>query len=137
MTPTDPPSNRPQVPLGDLLANERTFLAWIRTSLALITFGFVIAKFSVWLRQFAATLHAADPTVTPPRPGASLPAGLLLMAFGAGVALLSLWRHRRVAQALEAGELPHADRMAALVAWVVALVAVALIGFLIATVRVL
>ena len=32
-------------------ANERTFLAWLRTSIALIGFGFAIARFSLFLRQ--------------------------------------------------------------------------------------
>lgn len=35
----------------DHLANERTFLAWIRTGLATITFGFVVARFGLLLRQ--------------------------------------------------------------------------------------
>jgi putative membrane protein len=37
---------------GDLRifqANERTFLAWIRTGLALMAFGFVLARISLWL----------------------------------------------------------------------------------------
>ncbi|WP_246263864.1 YidH family protein [Metallosphaera tengchongensis] len=34
---------------SDHMANERTFLAWIRTGVALIGFGFVIAKFSIFL----------------------------------------------------------------------------------------
>jgi putative membrane protein len=34
---------------SDYLANERTFLAWIRTGIALIAFGFVIAKFAIFL----------------------------------------------------------------------------------------
>ncbi len=33
----------------DHLANERTFLAWVRTGIALIGFGFVIAKFAIFL----------------------------------------------------------------------------------------
>src|SRR5260370_27348226 len=35
----------------DHLANERTFLAWIRTGLATITFGFVVARFGLFLRE--------------------------------------------------------------------------------------
>ena len=35
-------------------ANERTILAWIRTGIALMAFGFAIARFSVFLRQVAA-----------------------------------------------------------------------------------
>jgi putative membrane protein len=37
-----------------LQANERTLLAWIRTGIALITFGFVIARIDVWLRALSA-----------------------------------------------------------------------------------
>ena len=37
--------------ITDHLANERTFLAWIRTGLATITFGFVVARFGLFLRE--------------------------------------------------------------------------------------
>ncbi|HEY7372848.1 MAG TPA: DUF202 domain-containing protein [Polyangia bacterium] len=37
-----------------LQANERTLLAWVRTSIALMTFGFVIARIGVWLRALGA-----------------------------------------------------------------------------------
>ncbi|MDQ3340352.1 MAG: DUF202 domain-containing protein [Myxococcota bacterium] len=33
-----------------LQANERTLLAWIRTGLTLMAFGFVVARLSVWLQ---------------------------------------------------------------------------------------
>lgn len=36
-------------------AAERTFLAWIRTGLALMGFGFVVARFGLFLRELAAT----------------------------------------------------------------------------------
>lgn len=36
-----------------LQANERTLLAWVRTSIALMTFGFVIARIGVWLRALS------------------------------------------------------------------------------------
>src|SRR5258708_10298427 len=35
----------------DHLANERTFLAWLRTGLATITFGFVVERFGLLLRE--------------------------------------------------------------------------------------
>jgi len=37
--------------VSDHLANERTFLAWIRTGLATITFGFVVERFGLVLRE--------------------------------------------------------------------------------------
>jgi len=32
------------------LANERTLLAWMRTSIAIMAFGFVVVKFSLFIR---------------------------------------------------------------------------------------
>lgn len=42
-----PRANRPV----DHLANERTFLAWIRTSLGIMAFGFVVEKFALFVKQ--------------------------------------------------------------------------------------
>ena len=36
----------------DHLANERTFLAWVRTGIATIIFGFAIGRFAIALREF-------------------------------------------------------------------------------------
>jgi putative membrane protein len=38
--------------LADYLAAERTFLAWIRTGLALVGFGFVVARFGLFFRLY-------------------------------------------------------------------------------------
>ena len=38
--------------LNDHLANERTFLAWLRTGIGVMVFGFVVVKFSLFLKQF-------------------------------------------------------------------------------------
>jgi len=37
-----------------LQANERTLLAWVRSSIALMTFGFVIARIGIWMRALGA-----------------------------------------------------------------------------------
>jgi len=47
MSPSQPPRT------SDHLANERTFLAWVRTALALIGLGFVLARMGLFLRQLA------------------------------------------------------------------------------------
>ncbi|MBK5207067.1 MAG: DUF202 domain-containing protein [Polaromonas sp.] len=78
---------RQQVMIGDekpateYLANERTFLAWIRTSIAIISLGFVVAKFSLWLRELATQLA---PQMQTSQVGASMPIGVTMMALGAG-----------------------------------------------------
>jgi inner membrane protein YidH len=38
---------------GDHAANERTFLAWVRTGIAIIVFGFVIEKFNLFIFAMA------------------------------------------------------------------------------------
>jgi len=39
---------------SDHAANERTFLAWVRTGIAIIAFGFVVERFNLFLRSLAA-----------------------------------------------------------------------------------
>jgi putative membrane protein len=74
----------------EYLANERTFLAWIRTSIAIISLGFVVAKFSLWLRELAVRL---DPQMQVYRMGASMPIGVTMMALGGVLAVLAAWRY--------------------------------------------
>ena len=83
------------------LAAERTFLAWMRTSVALMGFGFLIARFTFWLRE-----PASLPAV-PPGPGAR-PSVTPLLGFGmvsVGVFVLvtSAVRHRDYIRALKQG----------------------------------
>jgi putative membrane protein len=89
------------------LANERTFLAWVRTSIAIISLGFVVAKFDVWMRELA------GPSATAPAqagsPHASLVIGIAMMAIGGIFAALAARRYHRVTLDIERGEV-RADR---------------------------
>jgi putative membrane protein len=108
----------------EFLASERTFLAWIRTSIAVVSLGFVVAKFGVWLRELAGR---ALPGPVPSGSGTSLPIGVSMMAFGALLAVLAVWRYNAVNQAIERGEV-HADRiLVMLVTVMVVVLAVAMI----------
>ncbi len=57
---TDLKENNTNDKSREFQANERTFLAWIRTSIALMGFGFVIAKFNLFLKQLSFVLEAED-----------------------------------------------------------------------------
>lgn len=88
-----PADNDPRI----YMAAERTFLAWIRTGLALMGFGFVVARFGLFLREL--TLEGTQQQST--SPGFSLPIGIGLIGFGIAVNLVSVVRHRRYIAAID------------------------------------
>ena len=85
--------------LRDLLAAERTFLAWIRTGLALMGFGFVVARFGLFLKQLELIQHAELKTSY----GLSLWFGTALIAVGVLVNIFSSWHHLQLFKQLERG----------------------------------
>jgi putative membrane protein len=96
-----PVGSGPKAALSDYLAAERTLLAWIRTGLALMGFGFVVARFGLFLQEFQSLQHTA---IKQP-PGLSLWFGTALIAAGVLVNLLAGWRHACLIRALD-----HSDR---------------------------
>lgn len=80
------------------LAAERTFLAWIRTSLALMGFGFVIARFGWFVRV---TLQIPE-QATGWQP--SLVLGSVLLLLGVAVCIYSAWRFDSHLAAIDRGD---------------------------------
>jgi putative membrane protein len=115
---------------ADHLANERTFLAWLRTSIALVGLGFVVARFGLWLRQLAAFQPG---TAASRGSGLSVPIGIALMAVGGLFALGGLRRYHMVSHDLERHEF-HPSRVGiTLTAISVSLVTAGLIVYLVIT----
>jgi len=84
----------PEPPPGatrDLLANERTLLAWARTGVAIMGLGFVVARFGLAIRQLAGVGGAQAPR------GVSTAFGVALVLCGVLLLLLAYWRYLRVA----------------------------------------
>lgn len=74
-------------------------LAWIRTGLSMMGFGFVVARFGLFLRE----LGAAHETPTPSH-GLSLWAGVALVALGVATLMAAPLRFARLLRRLRAGE---------------------------------
>jgi len=83
-------------------AKDRTFLAWIRTGLALMGFGFVVAKFNLFLRMIQARANAPLPSHT----GWSMWFGTLLVLLGVLVQLAAVFDYTRFTAMLKRGETP-------------------------------
>jgi putative membrane protein len=116
----------------EYLANERTFLAWIRTSIAVISLGFVIAKFGVWLRELATRLAPQIPIHST---GMSLPLGVAMMVLGGSLAVLAAWHYHLVNRAIERGEVRANRGLVVTVTVAVALLALLMIAYLVLTVE--
>lgn len=86
-------------------AAERTLLAWNRTSLALMAFGFVIERFGVFVSIFLPQ-HTA-----PLQRGISFWTGLAFVLLGAWVAAYSTVQYRRVLKTLKPIEIPEGYRV--------------------------
>jgi putative membrane protein len=82
------------------MAAERTLLAWLRTGLALMGFGFVVARFGLFLQELAGAAQRLPMRHT----GLSLWTGMTLVTFGVVLNLLAAVRYLQFLRRLERGE---------------------------------
>src|ERR1051326_7956130 len=111
----------------EILSNERTFLAWVRTSVAVMTLGFVIAKFSVWMRQMSSQLAPKDGVH---RIGVAVPLGEVMIGIGALLVAFAAWRFHVVNRAIERGEIKADPQMVYTVTAIMVGAAIAVIVYM-------
>src|SRR5882724_12518128 len=109
----------------DHLANERTFLAWIRTGVATIIFGFAVGRFSIALQEFLQ--FEGKRTTTP-----GLTAWLGMISIVAGVLLIvaGLHRYRQTRVQIDTDSFEPAGAIIDLVAVLLAVFGIVLAGYL-------
>lgn len=105
------------------LDNERTFLAWVRTNVALIGLGFVIARLSPTL---GATAGVNGSRIA----SKAVPAGIALIVLGAIVTVLAAWRYDRVNRQIEEGLVKTDRGMVWIVTLLIALLSVAAVVYM-------
>jgi len=80
------------------MANERTFLAWIRTSIAIMAFGFVVEKFSLFVKQLG---YYFGKEVSPPPQDYSSAVGITLVGLGLVMGLLAFIRYKTLERQID------------------------------------
>jgi len=84
---------------SDHAANERTFLAWVRTAIAVMAFGFLVEKFDLFLEIAAPSLAGRELSV----PGQKFAnfVGLSLIIVGTGMVAIAGLRFLQIAKQID------------------------------------
>src|ERR1700690_1981055 len=109
----------------DHLANERTFLAWVRTGIATIVFGFAIGRFSIALREFLKMQGYSSTT-----PGLTTWLGIISTAGGVLLVLAGLNRYRKTNGQLDSNTFEPAGFVIDLVSFLLGIFGLVLAGYL-------
>ncbi len=107
------------------LDNERTFLAWVRTNVALISLGFVLARLSPSLTAVGAVNAGRIAAKT-------VPLSIVLVVFGALVTLLAAWRYDSVNRQIEAGFVKTDRALVWFIALAIVLLSAAAVAYMVA-----
>jgi putative membrane protein len=113
----------------DHLANERTFLAWVRTGAAIVVFGFAIGRFAIAMRQLT-TLSGHAPVRTA---GFSVWMGAGSIVAGVLLVVAGLMRYRKTRTQLDAGTFEPAGFVVDLITILTVVFGLVLAGYLIYT----
>ena len=116
----------------DHLANERTFLAWVRTGAAIVVFGFAIGRFSLAMRQLTAL--QGHPVRTA---GLSVWMGSGTIVAGVLLVVAGLLRYRRTRAQLDAGTFEPAGFVLDFITILTVMFGLALAAYLIYTEKIL
>ena len=112
----------------DHLANERTFLAWMRTGAAIVVFGFAIGRFAIAMRQLTALSGHSLRTA-----GLSVWMGAGSIIAGVTLVIAGMVRYRKTRAQLDSGTFEPAGLVVDLVTILTVVFGLVLAGYLIYT----
>ncbi|MEL1244387.1 DUF202 domain-containing protein [Flavobacterium sp. DGU11] len=112
------------------LANERTFLAWVRTGIAMMAFGFVVVKSTIFVSE--PVVSNTEETMIPGEMFTAI-VGIILVMAGSVISSVSYLRYRQTKKQLRQGIYHHSSAMLAMITLGVLLVSALLIVYLIRT----
>jgi putative membrane protein len=121
-TPTPGEQGKPT----DYLANERTFLAWVRTGVTVIGLGFVVVKFGLLIREIAPRAHTGSSRL-------STPTGIVLVILGGVLVALAYFRYQQADRQIASGIYRPAPFLTTALGVGIAVVAIFLAAYLAAT----
>jgi putative membrane protein len=109
----------------DHLANERTFLAWVRTGVATIVFGFAVGRFSIAIRELLQA-QGKPPTT----PGITAWLGMVATVGGVLLILAGLSRYKKTSIQLDSGTFEPAGFVIDVVSYLLGFFGLVLAGYL-------
>lgn len=129
-TSHEPPAGAPKIRRSatDHLANERTFLAWVRTAIAIMAFGFVVVKFALFVRQVSLVMGGGEAL---PDQRSSAAVGIFLVVLGAAVSLLAFFRYRRIEKQLDTTGYAPSKRLSVLLTLAIVVCSILLVWYLV------
>ena len=110
----------------DHAANERTYLAWVRTAITVMAFGFLLERFDILIAYVSRASGGPLPHL---HVRASEWLGLLLLLFGAAIVLLGSMRFQKNRKAIDDhASLPHGNtRLEQVLSWLLIAMAIFLV----------
>lgn len=116
---------------SDHAANERTFLAWVRTAIAVMAFGFLVAKFNLFLKIAAQSLGRGGQAIPVPGGAYGGVVGIVLILAGTAMVAIAAMRFIRTGRAINSPE-PKSDatRLDLTLAGLMVLLGIALLVYL-------